>query len=124
MSGFYGLPAGTGITYGSPGFPQWVYDLAFAFGLKASTYPGHQESQRAEAGFAPNPQHFNRGIDWTGSVDAMQRFADYLLTVKGSLEQVIWQNPVTGSKVGVAGGDDVSHTAYYAADYSGHQDRP
>ena len=118
----YGLPAGTSITYGSAGFPQWVYDLAFAFGLKASTYPGHQEGQRAEAGFAPNPQNLNRGIDWTGSVDAMQRFADYLLTVKGNLEQIIWENPVTGVQVGVAGGGDVSGGPYYASDYSGHRD--
>ena len=45
----YGLPAGTRITLGSPGFPQWVYDVANAFGLKASTYAGHQEADRVEA---------------------------------------------------------------------------
>lgn len=118
----YGLPAGTNITYGSPGFPGWVYDLGRAFNLKASTYPGHQEGQRAEKGFAPNPQGLNRGIDWTGSVADMQRFADYLLTVRSHLEQVIWQNPQTGQRVGVAGGDDVSRTGYYADDYAGHQD--
>ncbi len=118
----YGLPANTSITYGSPGFPPWVYDLAVAFGLKASTYPGHQTGQRAEAGFAPNPQGLNRGIDWVGSVDAMQRFAEYLLSIKGNLEQVIWENPVTGQRVGVAGGDDVTSSPYYAQDYSGHRD--
>lgn len=118
----YGLPTGTSITYGSLGFPAWVYDLGRAFGLKASTYPGHQEGERAEAGFAPNPQRLNRGIDWVGSVDAMQRFADYLLTIKGQMEQVIWMNPVTGQKVGVAGGDDVSSTPYYSQDWAGHTD--
>lgn len=118
----YGLPTGTNITYGSPGFPEWVYQLGAAFNLKASTYPGHQENERAEKGFAPNPKRLNRGIDWSGHPDDMQRFADYLLTVRHHLEQVIWQHPMTGQRVGVAGGDDVSHTNYYAADYPGHRD--
>ena len=118
----YGLPPGTNIPYGGAGFPQWVYQLGRAFNLKASTYPGHQEGQRAEAGFAPNPQRLNRGIDWVGSVPDMQRFADYLLTVRSHLEQVIWENPITQRRVGVAGGDDVSSTAYYAGDYAGHRD--
>lgn len=118
----YGLPAGTNIPYGGNGFPAWVYALADAFNLKASTYPGHQESERAEKGFAPNPQGLNRGIDWSGSITDMQRFADYLLTIRGSLEQVIWENPQTGRRIGVAGGDDVSSTAYYSSDYSGHRD--
>ncbi|MDP7706789.1 N-acetylmuramoyl-L-alanine amidase [Mycobacterium sp. TY815] len=118
----YGLPAGTSIYYGAPGFPAWVYRLGEAFGLKASTYPGHQETDRIEAGFARNPQRLNRAIDWTGPVDAMQRFAEYCLSIRGSLEQVIWQNPNTGRRVGVAGGQDVSTTGYYGADYGGHQD--
>ncbi|WP_373202695.1 glycoside hydrolase family 25 protein [Mycobacterium marinum] len=118
----YGLPAGANITYGAPGFPDWVYQLGQAFGLKASTYPGHQESDRAEAGYAPNPQHLNRGIDWSGPVDNMQRFAEYLLSIRGQLEQVIWQNPNTGQRIGVAGGQDVSQTGYYAGDYAGHRD--
>ncbi len=118
----YGLAAGANIAYGQPGFPAWVYELGTAFNLKASTYPGHQESQRAEAGFAPNPQNLNRGIDWTGSVADMQRFAEYLLSAKSSLEQVIWENPQTGQRVGVAGGDDVTTTPYYRDDYSGHRD--
>jgi len=118
----YGVPAGSNIAYGCPGFPQWVYDLAAAANLKASTYPGHQESERAEAGFAPNPQHLNRGIDWAGSVADMQRFADYLLSIKGELEQVIWENPDTGQRVGVAGGDDVTTAPYYADDYPNHRD--
>ncbi|WP_336513511.1 N-acetylmuramoyl-L-alanine amidase [Mycolicibacterium fortuitum] len=118
----YGLPTGTRINYGAPGFPAWVYQLASQFNLKASTYPGHQESDRVETGFARNPYRLNRGIDWAGSVADMQRFAEYLLTVKGSLEQVIWQNPNTGQRVGVAGGRDISTTGYYAADYPGHRD--
>lgn len=118
----YGLPNGTRITYGASGFPQWVYDLGRAFNLKASTYPGHQENDRVEAGFARNPQRLNRGIDWAGSITDMQRFADYLMGIKGSLEQVIWQNPQTGRRSGVAGGKDVSGSGYYASDYGGHQD--
>jgi N-acetyl-anhydromuramyl-L-alanine amidase AmpD len=118
----YGLPTGSNITYGSPGFPAWVYQLADAFGLQASTYPGHQESERAEAGFAPNPQHLNRGIDWTGPVNKMQAFADYLRNHRSYVEQVICQNPTTGERVGVAGGDDVTTTAYYADDYGNHTD--
>lgn len=118
----YGLPAGTHITYGAPGFPDWVYRLGEAFNLKASTYPGHQESDRDEAGYAPNPHRLNRGIDWAGTVANMQRFADYLLTVKGSLEQVIWCHPVDGRKVGVAGGRDVTVTPYYLGAWAGHRD--
>lgn len=117
----YGLPTGTNIPYGGKGFPQWVYDLAAHFGLQASTYPGHQESERAEAGFAPNPARLNRGIDWTGPAAAMQRFAEYLMTVRGSLEQVIHETP-SGKRFGVAGGDDVSATPYYAADMAQHRD--
>lgn len=120
----YGLPTGTNTGgYGSSGaiFPPWVHAIEQAFGVKASTYPGHQEGDRNEAGYAPNPNHENRGIDWSGPVDAMQRFADYLDSIRGSMEQVIWQNPNTGQKVGVAGGQDVSGTGYYASDYGEHQ---
>lgn len=118
----YGLPNGTNIAYGSPGFPGWVYTLASAFNLQASTYPGHQEGERAERGFAPNPQRLNRGIDWAGTVQDMQRFAEYLLTVRTQLEQVIWQNPRTFQRIGVAGGDDVSTSPYYNDDYPAHRD--
>lgn len=118
----YGVPTGSAINYGMPGFPQWVYDLGAAFNLRASTYPGHQENNRVEAGYAPNPQRLNRGIDWTGSVDDMQRFAEYCFSIRGSLEQVIWQNPITRQRIGVAGGQDVTNTPYYADDYGGHTD--
>ena len=118
----YGLPAGTQIPYGGKGFPKWVYDLADAFGLQASTYPGHQEGQRAEKGYDTNASGLNRGIDWAGTTSDMQRFADYLLSQRSFTEQVIWQNPDTGQRVGVAGGDDVTSTPYFAADYGGHTD--
>ena len=120
----YGLPTGTNTGgYGSSGpqFPAWVHAVEQAFGVKASTYAGHQEGDRHEAGYAPNPNHENRGIDWTGPVDAMQRFAEYLDSIRGNMEQVIWQNPQTGQRIGVAGGQDVSNTGYYASDYGGHQ---
>jgi hypothetical protein len=118
----YGLPTGSQIFYGAPGFPEWVYELSAAFGLQASTYPGHQEGSRAEAGFAPNPRRQNRGIDWVGTPEAMDRFATYLLTIRSQLEQVIWEHPQTGRRVGVAGGDDVTNSGYYAQDYAGHRD--
>lgn len=121
----YGLPTGTRITYGAEGFPPWVYQLADVFGLRASTYPGHQETDRIENGFTRNPGHLNRGIDWAGPVDNMQRFADYLLSIRSDLEQVIWQNPNTSQRVGVAGGRDVTATQYYVAptnEYGRHTD--
>ena len=118
----YGLPAGTQIPYGAKGFPKWVYDLGKAFGLQASTYPGHQEGPRAEKGYDTNTSGLNRGIDWAGTISDMQRFADYLLSQRSFMEQVIWQNPDTGQRVGVAGGDDVTNTPYFAADYGGHTD--
>lgn len=123
-NGGYGLRAGTSISYGGAGFPPWVYSLAKAKGVQASTYPGHQEGDRREPGYAPNPQHLNRGIDWSGSVESMQNFAEYLLGIAPrtpTLEQIIWQNPRTGQKIGWHGRqrDDGS---YFAADYGGHQD--
>lgn len=118
----YGVPNGSSIYYGAHGFPDWVYQLGNAFGLQASTYPGHQENDRIEAGYARNPELLNRGIDWNGSIDDMQRFAEYLLSIRGALEQVIWQNPNTGQRIGVAGGQDVTNTGYYADDYPNHTD--
>lgn len=121
----YGLPAGSNSGgYGGAGvqFPDWVNQIAAEFGIKPSTYSGHQESNRQEAGFAPNPDNQNRAIDWSGSPDNLQKFADYLATIPGDLEQVIWQNPTTGQRIGIAGGRDVSQTGYYAGDYGGHTD--
>lgn len=118
----YGVPAGSAIDYGTAGFPPWVYELGDAFGLRASTYPGHQETDRIEDGYARNPGHLNRGIDWAGPLDAMQRFADYLFSIRSNLEQVIFENPISGRRTGVAGGRDVTNTPYFASDYSGHRD--
>ncbi|WNN95745.1 tape measure protein [Gordonia phage Fribs8] len=122
----YGLPTGSSISYGqSARFPEWVRELEKKFGVQASTYPGHQESDRNEKGYAPNPQHLNRGIDWSGTVEKMQAFADALYSMAPQfpqLEQIIWMNPQTGKKVGWAGGSPDSSGSYFASDYSGHQD--
>ncbi|WP_026920030.1 phage tail tape measure protein [Gordonia polyisoprenivorans] len=121
----YGLPAGTSISYGSGGFPDWVTKLGEEHHVKPSTYAGHQESDRAEAGYAPNPGHLNRGIDWSGSVDEMQAFAEYLVGIAPStptLEQVIWMNPNTGQKIGWHGRSADTDGSYFASDYGGHTD--
>lgn len=121
----YGLATGSSVGYGSAGFPEWVTSLASTYGLQASTYPGHQEGDRAEAGYAPNPDHLNRGIDWSGPVAAMQSYAEWLLSIAASnvgLEQIIWQNPNTGQKIGWAGRSEDVSGSYFASDYSGHQD--
>lgn len=118
----YGLAPGTDTGgYGSSGavFPPWVHALEQMFGIKASTYAGHQETDRHEAGYAPNPNHENRGIDWSGPVDAMQRFADYLSQIPGALEQVIWQNPNTGQATEIAGGRP--QPGYFSGALGGHQ---
>ena len=120
----YGLPAGVNSGgYGGKGvqFPDWVNQIAAAFGIEPSTYPGHQESDRNEPGYAPNPQHQNRAIDWTGPTENLQRFAEYLLSVQQGVEQVIWQNPQTGQQIGIAGGK-VAPAGYYAGDFGGHTD--
>lgn len=121
----YGLATGSSVGYGSAGFPEWVTSLASTYGLQASTYPGHQEGDRAEAGYAPNPEHLNRGIDWSGPVAAMQTYAEWLLSIaprSQGLEQIIWQNPNTGQKIGWAGRSEDVSGSYFASDYSGHQD--
>lgn len=121
---YYGLPPGSNSGgYGGSGaqFPDWVNQIAAAFGIKPSTYPGHQESDRNEPGFAPNPQHQNRAIDWSGPTENLQRFAEYLLSVQQGMEQVIWQNPQTGQQIGIAGGK-VAPAGYYAGDFDGHKD--
>ncbi|AKJ72566.1 tail length tape measure protein [Gordonia phage GMA2] len=123
--GSYGLNPGSSISYGNGGFPGWVYRLGQSHGVMPSTYPGHQESNRGEAGYAPNPRGLNRGIDWSGPIPAMQRFAEYLLGVAPktpTLEQIIWQNPGTGQKIGWHGRQPDAGFGYFASDYPGHQD--
>lgn len=119
----YGLPRGSAINYGQAGFPSWVYQVADAFGMEASTYPGHQEGKGV-----------NQGIDWrpkgmspfsAAGAATMQRFAQYLAST-GMMEQVIYQNAMTGAKIGVADGQLVgpgtSQPQYYGRDFAGHQD--
>ncbi|QHB37443.1 tail length tape measure protein [Mycobacterium phage Onyinye] len=114
------------------GFPQWVYDVAAAFGLGPSTYSGHQTGAAANQGHAPNPQGLNRGIDWwpirdgkqytdmsgqsytPEEVARLQAFAEFL-DRNGLAEQVIWRNPQTGQEVGYP------HHADFSADYGGHE---
>ncbi|AMS02867.1 tail length tape measure protein [Gordonia phage Vivi2] len=113
----YGLPVGSSVSYGDNDglFPQWVRDIEKRFGVQASTYAGHQEKSGK-----------NKGIDWSGPVPNMQRLAEYFRSIKGDLEQVIWMNPNTGEKIGVADGQMVgpgtSQPGYYSADWAGHTD--
>jgi hypothetical protein len=124
----YGLPPNSNSGgYGGNGvrFPDWVYALGNAFGIKPSTYPGHQTGNRNEAGYAPNPQGLNRGIDWAApgtpdQWDRLTRFADYLATIPQYLEQVIWQNPHTMRSIEVAGGRH--QPGYFRNDLAGHRD--
>ena len=118
----YGLPAGSNITYGSPGFPPWVYALAKAFNLQASTYPGTRNPSALRLVSHPTRSYSTGASTGPAPSPDMQRFAEYLLSIKGSLEQVIWENPNTGQRVGVAGGDDVTTAPYYADDYGNHTD--
>lgn len=123
MPGSYGLPAGTnsgGYGGGGTQFPDWVNQIAEEFGIKPSTYPGHQSSNRNEPGYAPNPQGLNRGIDWTGPPQNLQRFSDYLKTIPQGMEQVIYQNPATGTTTEIAGGR--IQPGYFSGDLGGHTD--
>ncbi|QNJ56834.1 tape measure protein [Mycobacterium phage Reindeer] len=108
----YGLKAGTEIPAGGEGFPTWVYALGERFGVQPGTYAGHQEKDG-----------LNKGIDWTGPVANMQAFAEYVRSIPG-LEQVIWENPETGQRIGVDPGDrgpNQSIDDYYADDWADHR---
>lgn len=110
---YAGLPVGSAVNYGSAGFPDWVYRVASAFGLQASTYAGHQEGSGA-----------NKGIDWSGPPENMRRFAEYLKTVPG-MEQVIFMDPRDGTMIGVDPGDRGANQSiedYYRDNWAGHQD--
>lgn len=113
----YGLKSNANIQYGQSGFPSWVNDLAAKFNLQASTYSGHQDTDRNEPGYAANPQHQNRGIDWSGSVADMQRFANYVSHLPQA-EQVIFSNPDTGQATEYVAGQQRS--GYFAQDLPGH----
>lgn len=118
-SGSYGMQSD-----GSGAFPDWVNALGTQYAVKPSTYAGHQTSDRNEAGYAPNPQGLNRGIDWGGTVPAMQTFAEAMFQRAPSdtaIEQIIWQNPTTGQKIGWHGRSPDTDGSYYASDYPGHQ---
>ena len=112
----YGLDPNTNTGgYGSSGavFPAWVHAIESAFGVKASTYSGHQVVNGK-----------NTGIDWSGSVEALQKLAEYFASIKEQMRQVIWNNPETGQKIGVADGQMVgpgtSQPGYYSADWGDH----
>ncbi|QFP97099.1 tape measure protein [Mycobacterium phage Krili] len=113
----YGLPGNTDTGgYGSSGkvFPPWVHEIERIFGVKASTYAGHQTDGAngvtdGNLQVAPNPNGENRGIDWSApntpeGIAAMQRLADYLKQIPDALEMVIWRNPNTGESVEIGSG--------------------
>jgi len=120
----YGLPRGTntggyGNTEADKIFPQWVLDLGKQYNVRPSTYGTHQESDRGgERGYAPNPDRQNRGIDWVGSREDMQRFAEALLAYggaegsAGALEQVIYQAGPGGKRYGLGGAGNIQESYY------------
>jgi hypothetical protein len=121
--GEYGLPAGTNTGgYGTGNektFPSWLIELGKQFGVTPSTYGGHQESDRGgEPGYAPNPNHENRGVDWVGTREQMQAFANALIQYGGAegktggLEQVIYQAGPGGQKYGLGGSGNVQESYY------------
>lgn len=125
----YGLPKGTNTGgYGNPAaagiFPQWVMDLGAQYGVKPSTYGSHQESNRVgEAGYAPNPQNQNRGIDWVGSREQMEAFAKALTQYggaegrNGALEQVIYQAGPGGTRYGLGGAGNINNVPHEQGGY-------
>lgn len=121
----YGMPAGSNIGQGAPGFPAWVYNIGAQFGLRASTYAGHQQNNVAYPGYMPNPLGQNRGIDWWGTVDALDTFARYLVAngpTMPQLEQVIWDNPMTGAKIGWYGNHPANgDSPIYSNDWIDHR---
>lgn len=114
-SPYAGLPIGTDIKYGQAGFPDWVYKAAGRFGVQASTYAGHQEGSGS-----------NKGIDWSGPVENMRAFAQYLTSAGiPGLEQVIFMDARDGAKFGVDPGDRGPNQTiedYYRDDWGTHTD--
>lgn len=120
QTGPYGGPDASGQ------FPQWVKDIGARFHLTPSTYGGHQTGNRNEPGFAPNPGGANRGIDWNGSPQDEEGFADFARQHPGLFEQFIHNDPGSGTKTGIAGGRLVGPgtdaPGYYGSDWGGHGD--
>ena len=121
-----GVPVAGGVPFGLTSPEQlasvpWVQQLEQTYGLEARTRPGHQTTNRAEAGFAPNPSGLIRGIDWYGTPAEMDAFAEALIADPTGIEQLIYMSPLTGKKYGIAGGRVVGDD-YYADDWAGHTD--
>ncbi len=116
LGGPYGLPAGTDIRQGAGGFPPWVYQVANAFGLDASTYSGHQEGRGVNQGIDwwPRGKSDMSGASYTPEELARLDGFSQFLAANGLAEQVIWQNPRTGQQVGYPFGTD------YSGDYPDH----
>jgi hypothetical protein len=118
----YGLDAGTNISYGGKGFPPWVYQLADQYGVEASTYSGHQEKSGQNRGIDWRPKGF--APDSPEGAAALERFANALQSAPG-VEQIIYENPLTQSRVGRDPGDrgpDQTIDDYYRDDWAGHRD--
>lgn len=101
------------------GAPPWVNQLAAAFGLTATDHPDTTlhggEGQMGSWAF-----------DFSGSVQNMQAFADYIKTyLAPQTLQAIWQNPQTGQQLGIAGGQILGPGQYYTTpggSYADHTD--
>lgn len=101
------------------GAPAWVTQLAAAFGLTATDH-------------ADTTLHGGEGqmgswaFDFGGSVENMQRFANFIRTNLASQTlQAIWQNPKTGEQLGIAGGQILGRNQYYTTaggTYADHTD--
>jgi hypothetical protein len=127
----YGLPKGTDIRPGAPGFPSWMTQLGAQFGVVPTTYAGHQEG----AGV-------NQGVDWwpagakqdmsgasytpeqTQRLQAWAQYQESVMPTNDPRGQTIYMNPTTGQKFGVAQGQIVgpgtNQPQYYGGDWSGH----
>lgn len=132
----YGLPHGTDTggygTGNAKTFPPWVMALAAQYNVKPSTYGGHQEDTHPDTTpgrYQPNPQGFNRGIDWAGSRADLEAFAQALIAYGGAegsggpLEQVIYQAGPGGRRYGLGGSGNVDPNYYPADTYAGHGGR-
>lgn len=101
------------------GAPAWVSQLAAAFGLTASDH-------------ADTTLHGGEGqmgswaFDFSGSVENMQRFANFIrANLASQTLQAIWQNPQTGEQLGIAGGQILGRNQYYTTaggSYADHTD--